>query len=102
MDETDHFGNPLEPWRGCLSRPKIAPVSTPIQSRSSGPVEIHYATVFDGKTPTLHVVVTVSKPATSERRYVSCRACPVLGARTFKEAAARLRAVEAESTAVGE
>jgi len=70
-------------------------MGTPIQSGSSGAVEIHYATVFDGKTPTLCGVATVPKPGTNEWRYVSCRACLVLGARTSSEAAARLHRVEA-------
>lgn len=39
------------------------------------------------------------KPATDEWWAVTCRACLVLGARTSKEAAARLRAVEAADRA---
>jgi len=62
-------------------------------------VEIHYSTVFDGRTPTLCGVASVPKPATSEWRYVSCRACLMLGARTSKDAAARLRGSEAAATA---
>lgn len=71
-------------------------MGTPVQSGSPGPVDIHYATVFDGKTPVLCGVNSVPKPAASEWRYVSCRACLVLGARTSPEAAARLRKIEAE------
>lgn len=70
-------------------------MSTPIQSGSSGTVPIHFATVFDGRTPVLCGVNSVPKPGTNEWWAVNCRACLVLGARTSKEAAARLRAVEA-------
>jgi hypothetical protein len=50
-------------------------VSSSIQTGSSDAVEIHYSTVFDGVTPTLCGRDTVPKPATSDRSYVSCRAC---------------------------
>ena len=73
-----------------------------LEGVSSGAVEIHYATVFDGRTPTLCGVASTPKQASNEWRYVSCRACLVLGVRTSKDAAARLRAVETESSAAGE
>lgn len=72
-------------------------MSTPIQAGASGAVEIHYATVFDGKTPTLCGVNSIPKPATNEWPYVSCRACLVLGARTSRDAMVRLHQVEASS-----
>jgi len=84
--------------RGGL-QPAGATVSTPIQVGPSGAVEIHYATVFDGRTPTLCGVTTTPKPGTNEWRYVSCRACLVLGARSSRDAMVRLHAIEAADRA---
>lgn len=57
-------------------------MSTPVQAGPAGRVEIHYATVFDGRTPVLCGVAEGPMPAASEWRYVTCPRCLAIGAKT--------------------
>lgn len=74
-------------------------MGTPIQSGSSGAVEIHFSRVFGGRTPTLCGRRDVPRPATDEWWSVTCRRCLELGAATSPDARAALARRDAEATA---